>query len=149
MTKRVLQGVVVGAGFMGRTHLAAYASRKDAKIVCVVDRDTQKADGLARPHGCEVRTDLAQALQDWQIDFVDVCLPSTLHRSAVTTALGAKAHVLVEKPFATTLEDVDAMIGAAESADRRLMVAHVCRFMPQYRYRTSPTGSSASPQVTT
>lgn len=132
MTKRVLQGVVVGAGFMGRTHLAAYGSRKDARIVCVVDRDVERARSIAL--GCEVRSDLSKALSDWEVDFVDVCLPSTLHRDAVVEALNAHADVLVEKPFAVSLVDVDAMVSASEKTKSRLMVAHVCRFMPQYLY---------------
>ncbi len=41
------------------------------------------------------------------------------------------------------------MIEAAKSADRRLMVAHVCRFMPQYRYlkKTVETRSLGQPLV--
>jgi predicted dehydrogenase len=134
VTTGVARGVVVGAGFMGRTHASAYLSRKDARIVCIVDRDREKAEAIAEASGCEVRSDLSQALSDWPVDFVDVCLPSTLHRQAVTAALESHAHVLVEKPFAVSLEDVDAMIQAAGGSKKRLMVAHVCRFMPQYQY---------------
>jgi len=130
----MMKGVIVGAGFMGRTHLEAYASRKDAEIVCIVDRDEQKAKALTQAYGIEALAELSRALEEWKIDFVDVCLPSTLHKQAVVTALEAGAHVLVEKPFALSLEDADAMIEAADKARRRLMVAHVCRFMPQYQY---------------
>jgi len=40
--------------------------------------------------------------------------------------------VLVEKPIASTLEDADAMIAAAERAQRRLQVGHLLRFDPRY-----------------
>jgi predicted dehydrogenase len=55
-----------------------------------------------------------------------------LHKDGALAAFASGADVLLEKPFALTLEDIDAMIAAAKASGRRIMVAHVCRFMPQY-----------------
>src|SRR5919204_465773 len=52
---------------------------------------------------------------------------------ATLDALDAGAHVLVEKPIATTLEEADRMVEAARRAGKLLMVGHNERYDPQYR----------------
>ena len=65
----------------------------------------------------------AAAVVDAQLDAVVVATPEHLHRGPVELALGTGAAVLCEKPFASSLEDADAMIGAAEASGRPLLVA--------------------------
>jgi predicted dehydrogenase len=62
-----------------------------------------------------------------------LCLPHLLHAPATVAAARAGKHVLVEKPIATTLDDADAMIAAAEAAGVTLMVAHNQRFFPEHQ----------------
>ena len=130
-----MKGIVVGVGFMGRTHLESYSRIADARIVAIVDRNNlNTAKLLAAQYGCEAFAELGEAIEAVGADFVDVCLPTRLHKEAAVLAMAKGAHVLVEKPFALNLDDVDAMIAASVSSGRRLMVAHVCRFMPQYMF---------------
>jgi predicted dehydrogenase len=56
-----------------------------------------------------------------------------MHAPATIAAARAGKHVLVEKPIATTLEDADAMIAAADAARVTLMVAHNQRFFPEHQ----------------
>lgn len=67
-------------------------------------------------------------LLDWQPDGVIVCSENVHHRRDVEAATGAGAHVLCEKPLATSVADAEAMIAAAEAAGVRLMVAHPVRY---------------------
>lgn len=130
-----MKGIVVGVGFMGRTHLESYSRQKDARIVALVDRNNLKtAKLLAAQYGCEAFAELDEAIEAVGADFVDVCLPTRLHKEAAVLAMTKGAHVLVEKPFALNLDDIDEMITASGSFGKRLMVAHVCRFMPQYMF---------------
>jgi predicted dehydrogenase len=59
-----------------------------------------------------------------------VALPDDAHREPAVALLEAGAAVLVEKPLATTVEDAEAILGAARG--RLLMVGHVLRFDPRY-----------------
>ncbi|NMR20962.1 Gfo/Idh/MocA family protein [Cellulomonas fimi] len=52
------------------------------------------------------------------VDVVVVCAEPTRHARLALAALGAGAHVLVDKPLATTLADADALVAAAERAGR-------------------------------
>ena len=66
-------------------------------------------------------TDLDTFL-DWDIEAVIVVSPNYLHAEHAVAALNAGKHVLVEKPMATTLEDCDRMLTAAERAGKVLAV---------------------------
>lgn len=63
-------------------------------------------------------------------DAVIVCAENAAHRPLVELAATAGAHVLCEKPIATTLADAEAMIAACRAAGVQLMVAHPVRFSP-------------------
>jgi predicted dehydrogenase len=132
MQSNDLRGIIVGSGFMGRTHLEAYLKIPGVRIAAIVDRDAERAGALASL--CQARTygTLAEALEAERPSFADVCLPSRLHRDAVVAALESGADVLVEKPLAVGIEDARAMAEAELRAGRRAMVAHVCRFLPEY-----------------
>ncbi len=58
------------------------------------------------------------------IDLVIVCSPDHLHAEHALAALDANKHVLIDKPFATTLEDAKRIAARAELANRHLTVFH-------------------------
>jgi predicted dehydrogenase len=137
---------IAGIGFMGVTHFKAYQQVEGAQVAAVFTRDRKKlegdwtnvrgnfggAGGVQDLTGIKKYDDLGALLADPDIDLLDLCLPSHLHREIATQALEAGKHVLVEKPIALTVEDADAMIAAAERAGKLLMVAQVLRFWPQF-----------------
>jgi predicted dehydrogenase len=134
MERKVLKGCLIGAGYVGKIHMEAYQKISGIQLAAVADNNREKAEELAVVHGGKGYGDYTEMIETERPDFVDVCLPSRMHREGVITALEAGCHVIVEKPFAVDLKDIDAMIAASEHTGKRLMVAHVCRFMPQYVY---------------
>jgi len=136
---------VVGYGFMGRAHVAHYRQLADARVVAVVESNPQRLQEFVKGNiqageeqaslaGVESYRRLEEILGRSDVDVVDICLPTHLHKEATLAALRAGHHVICEKPLALSLEDVDEMIGAAEKAGRYLMVAHCIRFWPEYEY---------------
>ncbi|MDP9365964.1 MAG: Gfo/Idh/MocA family oxidoreductase, partial [Chloroflexota bacterium] len=71
---------------------------------------------------------LDAALADATADAVLVATPPATHRAVAEAALAAGAHVLLEKPLATTIEDARALVAAADGAGRTLMVSQNYRF---------------------
>lgn len=68
----------------------------------------------------------------WGPEAVVVCSENANHRDDVLRAAASGAHVLCEKPIATSLEDADKMIRACESAGVNLMIAFPVRFSPAF-----------------
>jgi predicted dehydrogenase len=129
----VITVAVVGAGFMGSAHAANYKALDGrARVKTVVARRLDRAAKLADTIGAEATTDLDVALRDPEVDAIDICIPTPLHREAAERALGAGKHVFLEKPIALTVEDANAIVQAAERSGRILMVGLVLRFWPEY-----------------
>jgi UDP-N-acetylglucosamine 3-dehydrogenase len=120
-----------GAGFMGATHGHAYAAIPGVELV-VVDQDLKRAESLAAEVGGKASSDPNVIYGDPSIDAVDVTLPTPFHPEFAIRALQSGKHVIIEKPLALTLDEVDSIISAAKKSGKFMMVAHVIRFWPEY-----------------
>jgi predicted dehydrogenase len=139
---------LVGVGFMGWIHYLAYKHLQNAKFGAVCSRDKTKLAGDWRsirgnfgPPGEIVDLSAIKKYErfedmvaDPDIDLIDVCNPTHLHPDYAIAALKAGKHVLVEKAIALKPEQADAMVAAAKSAGKLLMVAHVLPFFPEFKY---------------
>jgi len=67
------------------------------------------------------------------VEAVIVC-PSGTHAAPSIAAARAGKHVFVEKPMCTTVAEAEAMVAAAEKAERVLMVGYMKRHEPAYQY---------------
>ncbi len=132
---------VVGAGFIGERHVPAWHLVKGARVVGIAEMDETKRNALAKEADAPGYKTMEEMIERANLDVLDICLPSTLHRKAAEAAFDAGLAALVEKPFAISLEDIDAMIDASRKSGQRMMVAHVCRFKPEYMYLRSTIDS--------
>ncbi len=123
--------LLVGAGRFGRHHLDEWkklADEGEATIAGVVVKSPESQRAIAEEYGLPVHTKLEDHLLE-QVDGVDIVTPPDTHFELVGRCL-QHAHVLVEKPLATTGEEAAALQQQAQEADRVLMVAHIYRFHP-------------------
>ncbi len=125
---------IVGAGFIGVKHAAAWALVQGVSVVGIAERDEKARLNLADSINASGYAELSEMIGSCNLDILDVCLPTKLHRFAVIAGLEAGLDVVVEKPFAMDEADMDAMIAAQKKTGRRLMVAQVCRFKPENIY---------------
>lgn len=146
MTVRV---AVVGAGFIGADHAAAYADHPDAELVGVVDPDAERAAELAGRFGGTAFGDLDALLGEARPDAVSVCVPTGLHRPIAERLAAAGVHVLLEKPMAPTVADCDAITAAAERAGIVLMLGLTHRFHAELieAHRLIAAGAIGTPQL--
>ncbi len=119
---------VWGAGAWGEKHARIYQGLPEVELVGVHDRDAGRGAAVAAQHGGRAY-ERPEALLA-RCDAVSIAVPTVDHRAAVEQALAAGCHVLVEKPMAATVVEADAMIGAAQRANRVLQVGQVERFNP-------------------
>src|SRR5579884_441379 len=125
---------LAGCGFMGRMHAAVYAALAGAKLAACTDAEpSQNGRALAQKFEIPYYASFEEMLDKEQIDFVDICLPTFLHKEYTVAAAARRKHVFCEKPMAMTLKEADEMIEACSVAGVRLMIAHCIRFWPEYR----------------
>jgi len=123
-----IRAAVIGAGYLGRFHAQKYRALEGAELVAVVDPDEQARNAVAGETGCEALADYRQLLG--RVDAVSVVTPTPLHHAIARDFLESGAHVLVEKPITTTLEQARDLVATAARCGRVLQVGHLERFNP-------------------
>jgi predicted dehydrogenase len=125
---------VIGCGSIAKhRHIPEYMANEHAEIVAVCDIVKDRAEEMADQIGAKAYTDYKDLLKDESIEAVSVCTPNALHAPISVEALKAGKHVLCEKPMATSTEEAEAMIVAANEAGRKLMIGHNQRFVPSHQ----------------
>ena len=125
---------IIGCGWAGARHARAFASQPGVAVAWAVDLHPARAQAVANLRaGARATADFREALDDRDLDAVDICLPHHLHARISIEAIARGKHVLCEKPLAATLPEADAMIATAEKAGVTLMVAENEVFSPLYR----------------
>ncbi len=126
--------VIVGAGFAARVvHLPGYKAC-NTPVAAVCDLDAARAQKLAADFGIpKVYSDWREMIEAEKPDLVSVCLPNALHRDITIAALEAGAHVLCEKPLATSVAEAREMFDAARKAGRVLMAGQHRRYDAEAR----------------
>lgn len=119
---------VIGLGAIGQKHVEALAQVERANILGLADINREVAEKTAAKYGGKAFTDYKQMLALSELDAVIVATPDEIHTEPCLAAAKAGKHILVEKPIATTIEEAQAIIDAAEKAKVKLMVGFSLRF---------------------
>jgi predicted dehydrogenase len=135
--RRPVRVAVLGAGGVAQSKylpaIAQLRTRWDpVELVALSTLDTRTAEKLSSLWNVPVYTDSDSLLHDHAPDAVLVTSSDDAHAELTLAALEAGAHVLVEKPIATSLENAAAMCRAAETAGRMLATACNKRYSPPY-----------------
>lgn len=121
--------VIVGWGRWGRLcHGLLASSTAGVTLHGVVSSDPEKRAAAAKQYGCRAYATSAEAFDDPAVELVVLATPTDTHADLAVAALSAGKHVLVDKPIAATLAEVDRMNTAAAEAGRILSVFQNRRF---------------------
>lgn len=141
----MLNAAVIGFGgiFKG-SHLPGYKTLEEkgkVKLVAAYDiseaaftKDVELNIATSDVSGYgDIRcyTDLEEMLQKEDIDLIDICIPTNLHKQYAIDMLDRGYLVLCEKPMALSFEDCQEMVAASNG---KLMIGQCLRFSPEYLY---------------
>ncbi|GAA3778462.1 Gfo/Idh/MocA family oxidoreductase [Plantactinospora mayteni] len=133
MTSGTLRVGVVGAGIMAKGNATMLASHPAVRLAGVASRTVDGARRFAEEAGgLPVYDDYEQLIGSGDIDAVVVTTPDDVHADITVAAAKAGLHVLVEKPFTTTVEDADRAVAAIRAAGVVAMCLFNHRWVPAY-----------------
>ena len=124
---------IVGAGVWGNTHAGIFREHPMVETVGICDLNGERAAKTAKEFGIPaVYTRVEDMLRETPCDAVSIVTPDHLHADASVLCAEAGKHLLIEKPLATSREDVYRITEAAEKNRVRVMVDLHNRWSPPF-----------------
>lgn len=117
---------VVGAGNIGKKHIAHITANAETTLVAVCDIDVAKKMNV--PEGIAFFPGLTQMLDQEDFDILCICTPNYLHATQAIEALEHQKHVVIEKPMALNVPDCDQIIAAAAKNGKRVFTVMQNRY---------------------
>lgn len=116
---------VVGIGWWACfNHIPALQASGDVDKIAICDLDPARLQQVGDQFGITARySDVAEMIKAEAVDGVIISTPHVAHTRPAITALQARAHVLVEKPMATSAADGRAIAAAGITAGREVLIS--------------------------
>ncbi|MEM9550438.1 MAG: Gfo/Idh/MocA family oxidoreductase [Pseudomonadota bacterium] len=140
----MIRVMIAGLGNMGLSHALAHHAHKDAEIVGLVNRS--QVDLPVELRGYPM-FDSFEAGMETAPDLVVIATYSDSHADYAIRAMEAGAHVFVEKPLSTTVEDAQRVVETANATDRKLVVGYILRHHPSWIRLVSEARDLGGPYV--
>lgn len=121
---------IVGCGLIGQKRAKALG---DARLVACADVQLERAQALARTYDAAVSADWKEVIQRPDVDIVIVATTNNMLAEITQTSVEVGKHVLVEKPAARSAAELEPVIEAAKTANRRVRVGFNHRYHPALR----------------
>ncbi len=103
------------------------------ELYAVCTRTESRLAEVAERFGVQhAYTDYNEMLADPELESVSITTMWDQHVEPALASIAAGKHVFCEKPMASTVEDCQAIVDAANAAEGSFMVGHICRFNPRY-----------------
>ena len=118
----------MGTG-VGTKHARMYQTLPDLyEVTAVCEIDEQRRNEFVDQIGVGFQTNQLEDLFSQDLDLIDICTPSALHFSQAAGALQAGFHVVLEKPVARSLSEMDELVRVEQQSGKRLFPIFQYRF---------------------
>lgn len=123
---------VLGMGRQGQIHSRNVAHMiPEAELVCASDISMERVQQIG-VEGVELYDDYRRVLARKDLDGVVIATSTDTHEEVIRATADAGLHMLCEKPIATTLPAIDALLQVVDKAGVKFMVAFNRRFDPTF-----------------
>jgi predicted dehydrogenase len=125
----------IGVGYWGPNLLRNIVANKRCQITKVVELSSERRDYVKGLYpNIQVTDRIEQVIQDSLIDAVVIATPVDTHFDLAMQALEAGKHILVEKPLARSVEEVERIGKKVREKNLVAMVGHTFLFNAAVRY---------------
>jgi predicted dehydrogenase len=127
--------VHIGLGIRGSHWLQFVAEHPDTESVACVDADAAALERAKAkvPGKCGFFSGVAEAIATSGANAALITSPSQLHAEHAIAALRAGLAVMVEKPFAASIQQARAILEVAQQTGKQVLVAENYRYWPSER----------------
>lgn len=124
--------LVVGLGNMGASHASAYHRNEGFEIVGLMSRSIKGKTIPEELKSYPLFEDYDEALAATRPDAVSINSWPNTHAEYAIKAINAGAHVFMEKPLATNIEDARAVVALAREKNKKLVLGYILRVHPSW-----------------
>jgi phthalate 4,5-cis-dihydrodiol dehydrogenase len=128
--KLVLRFGIAGLGKAGNSFIPAFLKHPYVKLTAAATRSQDRLDQFASEFQAATYQTVEELCKSDQVDAIYIATPTELHTEHVLLAAEHKKHIIIEKPLALTLEEVDKIIEVVERHGVKMIVGHSHSFEP-------------------
>ena len=122
---------LIGCGRVSEIHMCAYQNIPDAHVVAVSDINLERANAFAQKYGIKKTfNDYSKLFEMKDLDFVDICTPTSTHAAIACDAAKTDHNILMEKPMARSTQECDKIIQEIKKHGVKLCIGHNQIFIP-------------------
>jgi predicted dehydrogenase len=133
VTMAPVKTLVVGLGNMGRSHASAYHRNPGFEIVGLMSRSIKSKPLPDELEGYELFENFDEALAATKPDAVSINTWPNTHAEYAIKAMESGAHVFLEKPIATNIEDAEKVVATAKATNKKLVLGYILRVHPSWQ----------------
>jgi len=112
--------------------MRAYKHIREAHVAAVSDINLEKAKAFAQSHSIKKAfRDYLELFEMENLDYVDICTPTSTHADIACEAAKFGHNILLEKPMARSTTDCDKIIHEVSKHRVKLSICHNQLFLPQ------------------
>ena len=117
---------VIGVGYLGEFHAQKYHTNKKVELIGIVDTNKKRCCEISNILGVNSYSDYKNIVNI--VDAVSIVVPTDLHYKVAKFFIENGKHVLIEKPFATNVNQAKKLIKLAKQYKVILQIGHLERF---------------------
>lgn len=122
---------IVGFGHIGKRHAAMVEGHDEAEVVAVSDIDESKLNMLSGiAPNAKGYSNIEDMLAETDADVVNICTPNGWHAEQALLGLGAKKHVVIEKPMGLDRQSCEKVIFKALQVSKNAFIVKQNRYSP-------------------
>jgi predicted dehydrogenase len=125
-----LKTAIIGCGKVAHIHAAALSKLNNSEFSAVCSRSFERAKSFARKYQVQAYQNVREMITKAKVEALAVCTPHPDHAEVAVAAMQEGAHVIVEKPLASSLEHCDVMIHTARQKQLKLAMISQRRLYP-------------------
>lgn len=133
--KEIVKIAQIGCGYWGPNMLRNLIANPECEVRCVVEISEDRQNYIRSLYpDIKVTKDPKDVLSDDKVEAIVIATPARSHYRLAMDALIAGKHVLVEKPLATSIEEVEEIDALAQKKRLVVMAGHTFIYNAAVRY---------------